>query len=116
MENKLENQADMTKDFTGTGKNKISFPSEKPVSNVKTINLSGDQLVVTNELSGVYFGGVQYYDFMNIHYINNTGMANLIDFLKSLLEKAVEVQFMNVNDKIKNKIKSMGLEHILHCG
>ena len=84
-------------------------------SRVKTINLSGDQILLTDELPCVYCQGIQYYDLKNIAHINYNGMANLIDFLKSLLEKGIEVQFVNVNEKIKSKIKSMGLQHILNC-
>ena len=71
--------------------------------------------MITDELAGVYCQGVQYYDLKDIGFINYNGMANLIDFLKSLLEKGIEVQFVNVNENIKSKIKSTGLEHILHC-
>lgn len=67
-----------------------------------------------DELAGVCIGGVHYYDFKNVHSINNTGIATLIDILKCLLEKGVKVQFVNVNEKIKNKFKSMGLENILN--
>ena len=89
---------------------------EKKISgSIKSINLSGDKILVTDELSGVYCKGIQYYDLKNIGYINYNGMANLIDFTKSLLEKDIQVQFVNVNDKIKTKIKSIGLEHILNC-
>ncbi len=84
-------------------------------SSIKLLNLSGDEVMVTNEIPGVFIQGVQYYDLKNIGSINYTGMANLIDFLKSLLEQDIEVKFVNVNDKIKSKIKSIGLEHILHC-
>ena len=82
---------------------------------IKSINLTGDKLMITAELSGVFCQGIQYYDLRNIQFINNTGMASLIDLLKSLLKQGVEVRFVNVNDKIKNKIHSMGLSHILIC-
>ena len=72
-------------------------------------------MVITDELPGVYCQGVQYYDLKNIVFINYNGMSSLIGFLKSLLEKGIEVQFVNVNEKIKEKIKSIGLEHILNC-
>lgn len=68
-----------------------------------------------DELAGVHIQGIHYYDFKNVHFINNTGIASLIDLLKCLLQKGVEIQFVNVSDKIKCKIKSMGLENILHC-
>ena len=82
---------------------------------VKSINLSGDKSIVTAELSGVFCHGIQYYDLKNILFINNNGMAALIDLLKSLLKHGVDVQFVNVNEKIKKKIKSMKLDHILIC-
>jgi anti-anti-sigma regulatory factor len=69
----------------------------------------------TEELAGVCIDGVHYYDFKNVQFINNTGMASLIDLSKCLLEQGIKVQFVNVNEKIKNKIKSIGLENILNC-
>jgi ABC-type transporter Mla MlaB component len=92
-----------------------SFPEEIKSRGIKSINLLGTQLVITAELSGVFCQGVQYYDLKNILFINNAGMANLIDLLKSLLRQGVQVQFVNVNEKIKQKIKEMGLEHVLIC-
>lgn len=89
--------------------------SENSNKNIKTIYLSGDKFIVTNELPGVLWQGIQYYDFKNIHFINNTGMANLIELLKSLLLQGVEIRFVNVNESIRIKIKSLGLEHILNC-
>jgi ABC-type transporter Mla MlaB component len=93
----------------------LAEAEKKITSNVKFINLSGDQYIVTDELPGVFCEGVQYYDLKNVGFISNTGMANLVELLKSLLDQGVEVQFVNVNDKIKKKIKSLGLEHILNC-
>lgn len=69
----------------------------------------------TDELAGVCIDGIHYYDFKNVRFINNTGMACLIDLFKCLLEQGVRLQFVNVNDKIKNKIKLIGLENILMC-
>jgi ABC-type transporter Mla MlaB component len=68
-----------------------------------------------NELAGVYFQGVQYFDLKNVFFINNTGIANLLDILKSLLQQGTDVKFVNVNETIKNKFKSMGLECIFNC-
>lgn len=82
---------------------------------IKSIQLSGEQLVITADLSGVFCQGVQYYDLRNILFINNAGMASLIDLLKSLLKKGVEVRFVNVNEKIRKKIRAMGLDQILRC-
>ena len=105
---------------------------KKSESNLKSIHLSGNGFVIKEEapirsyeslrlsdnkteLPGVFFQGTQYYDLKNIYFINNTGMANLIDLLESLLQKDVDVQFVNVCDKIKNKIKALGLDQILNC-
>lgn len=105
--------------------------SGKSGSNLRSIHLSGEGFIIKDEppirsyesfklsdspeLPGVFCQGIQYYDLKNIYFINNTGMANLLDLLKSLLQKDVEVQFVNVCDKIKNKIKSLGLDHIIIC-
>jgi anti-anti-sigma factor len=95
-------------------------------SSVMSIRLTPDGLVIkddqvvtdegTQMLSGVYCDGIQYYDLKGVSYINNTGMAILIDVLKSLLEMGVEVQFVNVHENIRKKIHEMGLEHIINCG
>src|SRR5690349_6340143 len=82
---------------------KIQLEAEKMISsNVMSICLTSVGLVIRDEdradpldfgikLSGVYFEGVQYYDLNGVQYINNTGMAILIDLLKALLEMGVEV-------------------------
>lgn len=107
-----------------------NFPKTENETTVKSIHLFEDQFIIKDEpvlkiksdelfpadkLSGAYIQGIQYYDLKNIQFINNTGMADLISLLRSLLKKGVEVQFVNVNENIKNKIKSMGLDHILNC-
>ncbi|MCE3281151.1 MAG: hypothetical protein K0S44_3342 [Bacteroidetes bacterium] len=91
--------------------NGFVIKEEAPIRSYATFRL-GDS---TTELPGVYFQGTQYYDLKNVYFINNTGMANLINLLESLLEKDVDVQFVNVCDKIKNKIKALGLDEILIC-
>lgn len=92
-----------------------SITDEFKKTGIKSIYLTGNQLTITTELSGVFCQGVQYYDLKNIQFINNAGLASLIDLLKSLLKDGVKVQFVNVNDKIKNKIRELGLDHILIC-
>jgi anti-anti-sigma regulatory factor len=99
-------------------------PESEEKINVKRIQQNGDILTIKNELmlktefnelAGVYFHGTQYYDLKNVRFINNTGIANLIDLLKTLLQQNVEVKFVNVCQPVKDKIKSMGLENILNC-
>jgi ABC-type transporter Mla MlaB component len=100
----------------------MQIESEKKENNavVKNIIMEGDHFIIhevhpgeilqlngespADKLPGVLIKGVQYYDLKNIGFINNTGMANLIELLKSLLKQGVEVQFVNVNENIKNKI------------
>ncbi|MBA3664158.1 MAG: STAS domain-containing protein [Bacteroidetes bacterium] len=108
---------------------KLQIDAEKKISdNVMSIRLTPDGLIINDgpgskadgthtedQLPGVYCQGIMYYDLNNVHYINNTGMAILIDLLKSLLEMDVAVQFVNVDEKIKQKIKEMGLENIINC-
>jgi ABC-type transporter Mla MlaB component len=102
-------------------------------SNVMSIRLTQEGLIINDQnnnnvtesdlpsakdslslLSGVYCQGVQYYDLKGVKYINNTGMSILIALLKSLLEMNVEVQFVNVDQRIKMKIKELGLEQIIN--
>lgn len=66
-------------------------------------------------LAGLYFEGIQYYDLEGVLFINNSGIANLIDLLKSLMEQGVEIYFVNVSDAIKAKINAMGLVQIIKC-
>ncbi|HEY0029898.1 MAG TPA: STAS domain-containing protein [Bacteroidia bacterium] len=104
---------------------------EKENASIKSISLIEGEFIIQEEsagelfqingdypmdkLPGVLCKGIQYYDLKNVGFINNTGMINLIDLLKSLLKKGVETQFVNVNDSIKTKIKTLGLDHILNC-
>jgi anti-anti-sigma factor len=58
--------------------------------------------------------GFQEYDLGNVHYISNTGLANIVDLLKTSLKRGIEVHFLNVSEKIKNKIRQMGMDNILN--
>ncbi|MBA3706132.1 MAG: STAS domain-containing protein [Bacteroidetes bacterium] len=108
----------------------FSKVEKKNITSIKTIHSFADEFIVkenpvhyedffreypASKLAGVYLQGIQYYDLVNITFIDNTGIANLIELLKSLLKEGVEVRFVNVNENIKNKIKSMDLDHILNC-
>ncbi len=79
-------------------------------------NSGVDELNIDNRVSGVYCNGVQYYDLNNIRFINNTGIANLISLMRSLLKKGVVVKFVNANNIIRDKIKSFGLEKFINLG
>jgi len=68
-----------------------------------------------DELAGVCIEDVHYYDFKNVQSINNTGLASLIDLTKYLLQKGIKVQFVNVNEKIRDKIISLELDKVLQC-
>lgn len=98
-------------------KNELSVGQMKE----SAVNIKSDEVFQergeysNNELSGVYFQGVQYFDLKNVYFINNTGIANLIDLLKSLLQQGVVIKFVNVREKIKDKFKSMGLDYIFNC-
>src|SRR3954471_5523966 len=79
-----------------------SKPEEQAPRNIRRVELFGNRLSIKdepmtrvefNELAGAYFKGVQFYDLKNVHFINNTGIANLIDLLKCMLEQGVEVKF-----------------------
>lgn len=83
---------------------------DEPIMEIKS-----DELYPSAKLSKVYLQGIQYYDLKNIQFINSSGMADLIDLLKSLLQKGIEVKFVNVNEHIKSKITALGLDHIFDC-
>ncbi|MEW6468844.1 MAG: STAS domain-containing protein [Bacteroidota bacterium] len=67
----------------------------------------------TRELAGVYFNGIQYFDFTHVPYLSNSEMARLVNLLKSLLKKGIEIKLVNASAQIQQKIRSMGLESIL---
>jgi ABC-type transporter Mla MlaB component len=79
------------------------------------LDLAGDKSVAIESLAGVFYKGKQYYDFKDFNFITNAGLARLIEFLRHKLRNGVDVRFINVNERIQNKIKEMGLEHVLHC-
>jgi ABC-type transporter Mla MlaB component len=78
------------------------------------INLSGDSWLSIDEIPGMYYRGIQYFDFRKISYINYNGLAHLVKFLKFFLEKGTEVHLVNVSESIKNKINAVGLNHVVH--
>lgn len=66
-------------------------------------------------LAGVLCQGVQYYDFKNVPYINNNGLASLIRILKASMKNGIKLKFVNVNKRIQIKIKTMGLDKFINC-
>jgi anti-anti-sigma factor len=77
--------------------------------------IPGREEQLENKLPGVLCQGVQYYDLKQVHFINNTGLVSLVNLLKSLLRKGIDVKFVNVCESIKRRIRSMGLDNILNC-
>jgi anti-anti-sigma regulatory factor len=69
--------------------------------------------VRTEDLAGAFFQGVYYYDMANVKYINNTGIADLINLVKDWMDQGTEVKFINVRDEIKNEFKRLGLVNII---
>ena len=65
------------------------------------------------DLAGVYFQGVHYYDMGKIEYINNSGIADLIDLTRDWMEQGIEVRFINVRDEIKKEFQRRDLGHII---
>src|SRR4051812_4983139 len=58
--------------------------------------------VINDEPRGSSFDGatgILTYDLSNVHSINNTGLAHMIDLMKSSLKNGIEVQFVNVSEK-----------------
>jgi ABC-type transporter Mla MlaB component len=88
---------------------------KKKTPPVKSVNFDGERWVIIDELPGVLCEGTQYYDLKNIGFINAAGLASLIALLKSLLLNGVRVEFVNVSQQIRNRIKALGLDRILNC-
>ncbi|HET6244335.1 MAG: STAS domain-containing protein [Bacteroidetes bacterium] len=65
--------------------------------------------------SGVYYNGTMYYDFANVKFINNSGIADLIDLVKLWMEMGTDVKFIHVNEEIQKKFKDSGLDQIICC-
>ncbi|MDQ3191431.1 MAG: STAS domain-containing protein [Bacteroidota bacterium] len=69
----------------------------------------------TEVFSGVYFNGVMYYDFTNVKFINNSGLADLVDLVKTWMEMGTDVRFIHVNRDIQYKFRETGLDQIINC-
>ena len=65
------------------------------------------------ELPGIYVGDLCYFDLQDLHYLNNTGIANLIDLLKHLAKQGLEVRFIHVAEPLMCKLKALGLDQIM---
>jgi hypothetical protein len=89
----------------------------KPEEEKKMVLQVTDNLINDEPTSKVIaeLQGFQDYDLGNLHYISNTGLANMIDLFKSALKRGIEVHFLNASEKIRNKIHAMGMDHILNC-
>lgn len=93
----------------------LQSESEKQVHSILSdINLEGGRWISEEKFPGMK-ANIRYYDLKNVLFISNTDIATLIELLKSLLVQGIEVQFLNASDKIKSKIKNLGLDHILIC-
>ena len=74
--------------------------------------------VINDEPRGNSFNGlagILTYDLSNVLSINNTGLAHMIDLIKSSLKNGIEVQFINLTEKVKAKIKMMGMFQLINC-
>ncbi|MDF2448415.1 MAG: hypothetical protein K0R26_919 [Bacteroidota bacterium] len=114
METKVENIVDQ--------KDKLQFATNEPglfLLNEQVYDHGSIQINDEEEkekaLAGVLCQGVQYYDFKNVPYINNNGLASLIRILKASLKNGIKLRFVNVNKRIQMKIKTMGLDKFINC-
>jgi len=113
METEVENRTDKTAFVTQGNRNPETVPVKNSMLN--SLGIPDDKLERESELSGVLCKGIQYYDFKNIPFISNTGLASLIRILKSSLRQGIKLKFVNVNKRIKQKIKTMGLDKFINC-
>lgn len=112
MEKKDETKIEPAKNFSTdtTPESNLIFITKSKIEGENETDLEKD-----SRLSGVLCNGVQYYDLNNILFINNTGLANLISLMKSLLKKGIVLKFVNANKRIKDKMKAMGLDKFINC-
>jgi ABC-type transporter Mla MlaB component len=97
--------------------NKIADPNSILITKqgIESASHLSDESEKEADLSGVLCNDVQYYDLKNVPYINNNGLASLVDLLRALTKKGISLRFVNANKKIKAKIKAMGLEKHINC-
>ncbi|MES2567784.1 MAG: STAS domain-containing protein [Bacteroidota bacterium] len=112
METKLEKQVDIP---PGLNPNEPGlFLLNEQIYDHGSIEITDDQ-EKERALAGVLCQGVQYYDFKNVSFINNNGLASLIRILKSSMKNGIKLKFVNVNKRIQIKIKTMGLDKFINC-
>jgi hypothetical protein len=111
MEKKDETKIDAVKKTTDTiTESNLIFITKEKIEGENNVGSDKD-----SRLAGVLCNGIQYYDLNNILFINNTGLANLIGLMKSLLKRGIVVKFVNANNRIKEKIRAMGLDKFINC-
>ncbi len=59
--------------------------------------------------------GTSTYDLRNVHYINNTGLAHMIELKRTALKNGIQIYFVNVCDNVRSKIQAMGIIHLFNC-
>jgi anti-anti-sigma regulatory factor len=80
---------------------------------IKQVYITGEERV--HVLSGVYHQGIMYYDMGNVKFINHSGIADLIELIKTWTELGTEVRFLFVRDDIRKKLKEYNLDQIIQC-
>ena len=116
----MEETPNINSDITPQANNflpDLSAGTEKKnvLNTTKGSGLTAAHWLMLEQLPGVYCKGVQYFDLYNVRFISHSVLAKLIYLLKSLKEKGVEVEFVNVNERIKEQFKKLGLDHIITC-
>jgi hypothetical protein len=79
------------------------------------INFTSDPWTISGEIAAYYHCGMLFYDLEKVTFINNTGIAKILEALKSHLKENIEVRFINVNNRIRQRIQTLALDHILIC-
>ncbi len=95
--------------------NSFYGPEHGKSRNEKIVFIENSSARQFEKLPGVKFNNKQFYDFKNVHYVSHCGMAKLIEHVKSLLQNSTEIQFVNVSEEIKDRIRSVGLDHVIRC-
>ena len=77
----------------------------------KLAELNGEY--VSEAMGSVHFRNTIFYDIGNIDHVNNAGIIDLLDLIKTWSEIGTDVFFVNAKPTLKEKITELNLEKII---
>ncbi len=77
----------------------------------KLVELNGEY--DSEAMGSVHFRNTLFYDVGSIDHVNNAGIMDLLDLIKTWSEIGTEVFFVNAKPTLKEKITELNLEKII---